>query len=192
MMIGSINKNVTFTFLLVAALATMIIIPIQYAKAATYTDPVTGKTIQYPDMWTPVQSKEAQFLNAVSVTHGNLVFFDDSNGIPLATYGSVPASDPNSISNSMTSVTGTPLLNSKDITLASGKPALQFDYYYQPVMTQTNGDLGVTFAPAGNQLYIGGIAIIENGILYAVTYSPEIAQNNADYMTQIMDMANSL
>jgi hypothetical protein len=92
----------------------------------------------------------------------------------------------------MTSITGTPLLNSKDITLASGKPALQFDYYYQPVITQTNGDLGVTFAPAGNQLYIGGIAIIENGILYAVTYSPEIAQNNADYMTQIMDIANSL
>lgn len=192
MMIGSINKNVTFTFLLLAALLVVVIIPMQYARAATYTNPVTGKSIQYPDMWTPVQSKEAQFLNAVSLSHGNLVFFDDSNGIPLATYGSVPASDPNSILNSMTSVTGTQLLNTKDITLASGKPALQFDYYYQPVITQSNGDLGITFTPAGNQLYIEGIAIIENGILYAVTYSPEIAQNNADYMTQIMDMANSL
>jgi len=192
MMIGSIHKNVTFTFLLLAALLVVVIIPMQYARAATYTNPVTGKSIQYPDMWTPVQSKEAQFLNAVSLSHGNLVFFDDSNGIPLATYGSVPASDPNSILNSMTSVTGTQLLNTKDITLASGKPALQFDYYYQPVITQSNGDLGITFTPAGNQLYIEGIAIIENGILYAVTYSPEIAQNNADYMTQIMDMANSL
>ena len=192
MMIGSINKNVTFTFLLLAALLVVVIIPMQYARAATYTNPVTGKSIQYPDMWTPVQSKEAQFLNAVSLSHGNLVFFDDSNGIPLATYGSVPASDPNSILNSMTSVTGTQLLNTKDITLASGKPALQFDYYYQPVITQSNGDLGITFTQAGNQLYIEGIAIIENGILYAVTYSPEIAQNNADYMTQIMDMANSL
>jgi hypothetical protein len=84
------------------------------------------------------------------------------------------------------------LLNQKDITLASGKPALQFDYFYQPVITQPNGDLGTTFTQAGNQLYIGGIAIIENGILYAVTYSPEIAQNNADYMKQILDMANSL
>jgi len=192
MMIGSIHKNVTFTFLLLAALLVVVIIPMQYARAATYTNPVTGKSIQYPDMWTPVQSKEAQFLNAVSLSHGNLVFFDDSNGIPLATYGSVPASDPNSILNSMTSVTGTQLLNTKDITLASGKPALQFDYYYQPVITQSNGDLGITFTPAGNQLYIEGIAIIENGILYAVTYSPEIAQNNADYMTQIMDVANSL
>lgn len=190
MMVGSINKNVTFTFLLVAALATMIILPMQYAKAATYTDPLTGKTIQYPDMWTPVQSQEAQFLQPM--THGNLVFFDNSNGIPMATYGSVPASDPNSISNSMLSVTGTQLLNQKDITLASGKPALQFDYYYQPVITQPDGDLNTKFTPAGNQLYIGGIAIIENGILYAVTYSPEIAQNNADYMKQIMDMANSL
>ncbi len=190
MMVGSINKNVTFTFLLVAALATMIILPMQYAKAATYTDPQTGKTIQYPDMWTPVQSQEAQFLQPM--THGNLVFFDNSNGIPMATYGSVPASDPNSISNSMLSVTGTQLLNQKDITLASGKPALQFDYYYQPVITQPDGDLNTKFTPAGNQLYIEGIAIIENGILYAVTYSPEIAQNNADYMKQIMDMANSL
>lgn len=84
------------------------------------------------------------------------------------------------------------LLNQKDITLASGKPALQFDYFYQPVITQPNGDLGTTFTQAGNQLYIGGIAIIENGILYAVTYSPEIAQNNADYMKQILDMANLL
>jgi hypothetical protein len=168
----------------------MIIIPMQYARAATYTDPLTGKIIQYPDMWTPTQSQEAQFLQPM--THGNLVFFDDSNRIPLATYGSVPASDPNSISNSMMSVTGTQLLNSKDITLASGKPALQFDYYYQPVITRPSGDLGITFTPAENQLYIGGIAIIENGILYAVTYSPEIAQNNADYMKQIMDMANSL
>jgi hypothetical protein len=190
MMVGSINKNVTFTFLLVAALVIMIIIPTEHAKAATYTDPLTGKTIQYPDMWTPVQSQEAQFLQPM--TNGNLVFFDNSDGIPLATYGSVPASDPNSISNSMMSVTGTQLLNPKDITLASGKPALQFDYYYQPVITQPNGDLGNTFTPAGNQLYIGGIAIIENGILYAVTYYPEIAQNNADYMKQIMDMANSL
>jgi hypothetical protein len=170
----------------------MIILPLQYAEAATYTDPVTGKTIQYPDMWTPVQSKEAQFLNAVSVTHGNLVFFDDSNGIPLATYGSVPASDPNSISNSMMSVTGTQLLNPKDITLASGKPALRFDYYYQPALFQPNGDIGGTFAPAGNKLYFGGFAIIENSILYAVTYSPEIAQNNADYMKQIIAMPNSL
>jgi hypothetical protein len=59
MMVGSINKNVTFTFLLVAALTTMIILPMQYAKAATYTNPLTGKTIQYPDMWTPMQSQEA-------------------------------------------------------------------------------------------------------------------------------------
>ena len=44
-------------FLLVAALATMIILPTQYSKAATYSDPLTGKTIQYPDMWTPVQSQ---------------------------------------------------------------------------------------------------------------------------------------
>jgi hypothetical protein len=28
--------------------------------------------------------------------------------------------------------------------------------------------------------------------LYAITYSPEIAQNNADYMKQIIDMASSL
>ena len=63
MMIGGMNKNVTFTFLLVAALATMIILPMQYAKAATYTDPLTGKTIQYPDIWTPVQSQAAQFLS---------------------------------------------------------------------------------------------------------------------------------
>jgi len=185
MLFGSINKNVTFTFLLLAALLVVVIIPMQYARAATYTNPVTGKSIQYPDMWTPVQSKEAQFLNAVSLSHGNLVFFDDSNGIPLATYGSVPASDPNSILNSMTSVTGTQLLNTKDITLASGKPALQFEYYYQPVLFQPNGDIGGTFTPAGNQVCIGGIAIIENGILYAVIYSPEIAQNNADYMKQI-------
>jgi hypothetical protein len=60
------------------------------------------------------------------------------------------------------------------------------------VITQSKGDLGITFTPAGNQLHIGGIAIIENGILYAVTYSPEIARNNADYMKEIMDMANSL
>ena len=177
-------------FLLVAALATMIILPTQYSKAATYSDPLTGKTIQYPDMWTPVQSQAAQYPQ--QMTHGNLVFFDNSKGIPLATYGSVPASDPSSISNSMLSVTGTQLLNQKAITLASGKPSLQFDYFYQPVITQPNGDLGTTFTPAGNQLYIGGIAIIENGILYAVTYSPEIAQNNADYMKQILDMANSL
>ena len=92
----------------------------------------------------------------------------------------------------MMSVIGMQLLNPKDITLASGKPALQFDYYSTPVLFQPNGDIGGTFTPAGNQLYIVGIAIIENGILYAVTYSPEIAQNNADYMRQIIDMANSL
>jgi len=50
MMFGSINKNGTYTFLLTAAFATMIILPLQYAKAATYTDPLTGKTIHYPDM----------------------------------------------------------------------------------------------------------------------------------------------
>ena len=88
------------------------------------------------------------------------------------------------------SVIDTQLLNPKDITLASGKLGLQFDYYYQPVLFQPNGDIGGTFTPAGNQLYIGGIAIIENGIMYAVTYSPEIAQDNADYMKQIIDMAN--
>jgi hypothetical protein len=190
MMFGSINKNGTFTILLTAAFATMIILPLQYAKTATYTDPLTGKTIQYPDMWTPVPSQESEFVQPM--THGNLVFFENSNGFQLATYGSIPASDPNSISNSMMSVTGTQLLNPKDITLASGKPALQFDYYYQPVIFRPNGDIGGTFTPAGNQLYIGGIAIIENGILYTVTYSPEIAQNNADYMRQIIGMANSL
>jgi exosome complex RNA-binding protein Rrp4 len=71
----------------------------------------------------------------------------------------------------MISVTGTQLLNQKDITL---------------------GDIGGTFTPAGNQLYIGGIAIIENDMLFADTYSPEIAQNNADYMRQIIGIANSL
>jgi hypothetical protein len=122
---------------------------------------------------------------------GNLVFFENSNGFQLATYGSIPASDLNSISNSMMSVTGAQLLNPKDITLPYGKTALQFDYYYQPVLLQPNGDIGGTFTPPGNQLYIGGIAIIENGILNAVTYSPEIAQNNADYMRQIIGMANA-
>jgi hypothetical protein len=48
----------------------------------------------------------------------------------LYTFGSVPASDPNSISNSMTSVTDTQLLNPKGIALASGTAALQFEYYY--------------------------------------------------------------
>jgi hypothetical protein len=60
------------------------------------------------------------------------------------------------------------------------------------VLFQPDGDIGGTFTPAGNQLYIGGIAIIENDILYPVIYSPEIAQNNADYMRQIIGMANSL
>ncbi|MDQ6865736.1 MAG: hypothetical protein M3044_18145 [Thermoproteota archaeon] len=48
----------------------------------------------------------------------------------LYTFGSVPASDPNSISNSMTSVTDTQLLSPKGIALASGTAALQFEYYY--------------------------------------------------------------
>jgi len=134
-------------------------------------------------MWTQVPSQEAQFMQPM--THGNLIFFENSNGFQLTTYGSIQDSDPTSISNSMMSITGTQLLNPKDITLASGKPALQFEYYYQPVLFQPNGDIGGTFTPAGNQLCIGGIAIIENGILYAVTYSPVIAQNNADYMKQI-------
>ena len=114
---------------LTAAFATMIILPLQYAKAATYADPLTARVFN----WQPT--------------------------------------DPNSISNSMISVTGTQLLNQKDITL---------------------GDIGGTFTPAGNQLYIGGIAIIENDMLFADTYSPEIAQNNADYMRQIIGIANSL
>jgi len=177
MLFGSIHKNGTFTFLLTAAFATLIILPLKYAKAATYTAPLTGKTIQYPDMWTPVPSQEAQFMQPM--THGNLTFFENSNGFQLATYGSIPASDPTSISNSMMSITRTHLLNPKDITLASGKPALQFDYYYQPVLFQPNGDIGGTFTPAGNQLYFGGIAIIEIGILYAVTYSPVIAYSRS-------------
>ena len=54
----------------------MIILPLQYAKAATYTDPLTGKTIHNPDMWTPVHSQESQFVQPM--THGNLVFFENS------------------------------------------------------------------------------------------------------------------
>jgi len=193
-MVESIYKRITFTFLLAVALVTLIVLPMQYAKAATYTDPLTGKMIQYPDAWTPVQSQMAQL--AQPITHGNLVLFDDSNGIPMAMFGSIPASDPNSIANNVMSVVGqgfsTQLLNPKNVTLASGKPALQFEFYYQSQTIHPNGDLGDTFTPTGNQIHIGGIAIIEGGILYAVDYFPDSAQNNPDYMKQILDMANSL
>jgi len=46
MLFGSINKNDTFTFMLTAAFATLIILPLQYAKATTYTDSLTSKTTE--------------------------------------------------------------------------------------------------------------------------------------------------
>jgi hypothetical protein len=42
--------------------------------------------------------------------------------------------------------------------------------------SSANGDVGTTSTPAGNQLHIGEIAIIEDSILNAVTDSPEVAQ----------------
>ena len=78
------------------------------------------------------------------------------------------------------------------MTLASGKPALQFEFYYQSQTIHPNGDLGDTFTLTGNQIHIGGIAIIEEGILYAVDFFPDSGKNNPYYMKQILDMANSL
>jgi hypothetical protein len=78
------------------------------------------------------------------------------------------------------------------MTLASGKPALQFEFYYQSQTIHPNGDLGDTFTLTGNQIHTGGIAIIEEGRLYAVDFFPDSGKINPYYMKQILDMANSL
>jgi hypothetical protein len=56
-MVGGINKNVTV--LLAAAITPGIILHKQYANAAPHTDPLTGKTSQYPDVWTPISTAAA-------------------------------------------------------------------------------------------------------------------------------------
>jgi hypothetical protein len=82
------------------------------------------------------------------------------------------------------------LLNPQNIVLASGKPAPQYEYYFESSTIHPNGAGGFITTPSGNRIHIAGIAMIEGGTLYAVEYFPDLA--TPDYMPSIMYMANSL
>ena len=160
----------------------MFLVPLQYVKAqsgmSTYTDPSTGKSIQYPDTW-----------NAQSDSNGG-VSFSDSNGLAAAHFVAISPAFPNDLERSVIASIQQPTVHDLSVNIVnmSGQPVAQFSYNLEI----SNPDFESTqYLPGPHLAPISGISVIQNGTLFGIQSYPGLSLD-ANYQQEIEMMISSL
>jgi hypothetical protein len=146
----------------------------------TYTDPSSGKSIQYPPAWT-ARGPE----NCSDCIGPSRVLFLDSDGVDVAEFGVTNATSPDPKTsvldqlNRISAHVNQSNENASDITLL-GKTAAHFDYFTT-----------AAYLFNGQAPHIEGVAMVRNGMLLWVTWFPDNV-HDPNYQGEIMNMVNSL
>jgi hypothetical protein len=167
----------------------MLLVPLQYIKAQsgtlTYTDPSTGKSIQYPVTW-KVQSG----------SNGGATF-SDRNGLPTATFGvnGLSSALSNDLKGSVIAVIQSPTVHDLSVNIVNinRQPVAQFSYNMEisnPDFTSTSPSSEP--AQQGPHLaHVSGTSVIHNAKLFTLQSFPGLSPD-ASYQQDIQMMTNSL